>query len=151
MAVAIRTFWRPKRAFPLSQLAGPATAPLAADSGQCRSPEITINNTGQFSINGQRESANGFFLNGAGVQESIGEQTGIIPNLDSIAEFRLISSNADAEYGGFSGGLVNVVTKSGGDQFHGSAFEFLRNTALDARGFFSPERSTFQQNQYGGT
>ena len=49
------------------------------------------------------------------------------------------------------GGLVNVITKSGGDQFHGSAFEFLRNTALDARGFFSPERSTFQQNQYGGT
>jgi len=108
-------------------------------------------NTGQFSINGQRESANEFFLNGASVQETIGEQAGIIPNLDSIAEFRIISSNADAEYGGFSGGLVNVITKSGGDQFHGSLFEFLRNTDLDARGFFSPERSTFQQNQYGGT
>jgi hypothetical protein len=107
-------------------------------------------NTGQFSINGQRESANGFFLNGASVQESIGQQAGVIPNLDSIAEFRIISSNADAEYGGYSGGLINVVTKSGGDQFHGSAFEFLRNTNLDARGYFSPERSTFQQNQYGG-
>ena len=108
-------------------------------------------NTGQFSINGQRESANGFFLNGASVQESIGQQAGVIPNLDSIAEFRIISSNADAEYGGYSGGLINVVTKSGGDQFHGSAFEFLRNTNLDARGYFSPDRSTFQQNQYGGT
>ena len=108
-------------------------------------------NTGQFSINGQRESANGFFLNGASVQESIGQQAGIIPNLDSISEFRIISSNADAEYGGYSGGLINVVTKSGGDQFHGSVFEFLRNTDLDARGYFSPERSTFQQNQYGGT
>jgi hypothetical protein len=108
-------------------------------------------NTGQFSINGQRESANGFFLNGASVQESIGQQAGIIPNLDSIAEFRIISSNAEAEYGGYSGGLINVVTKSGGDQFHGSVFEFLRNTDLDARGYFSPERSTFQQNQYGGT
>jgi hypothetical protein len=108
-------------------------------------------NTGQFSINGQRESANGFFLNGASVQESIGQQAGVIPNLDSIAEFRIISSNADAEYGGYSGGLINVVTKSGGDQLHGSVFEFLRNTALDARGYFSPERSTFQQNQYGGT
>jgi hypothetical protein len=75
-------------------------------------------NTGQFSINGQRESANGFFLNGASVQESIGQQAGIIPNLDSIAEFRIISSNADAEYGGYSGGLIDVVTKSGGDQFH---------------------------------
>src|SRR3984957_5082149 len=108
-------------------------------------------NTGQFSINGQRESANGFFLNGASVQESIGQQAGVIPNLDSIPEFRIISSNADAEYGGYSGGLINVVTKSGGDQFHGSAFEFLRDTNLDARGYFSPERSTFQQNQYGGT
>ena len=108
-------------------------------------------NTGQFSINGQRESANGFFLNGASVQESIGQQAGVIPNLDSIAEFRIISSNADAEYGGYSGGLINVVTKSGGDKFHGSAFEFFRNTNLDARGYFSPERSTFQQNQYGGT
>ena len=108
-------------------------------------------NTGQFSINGQRESANGFFLNGASVQESIGQQAGVIPNLDSIAEFRIISSNADAEYGGYSGGLINVVTKSGGDKFHGSAFEFLRNTNLDARGYFSPERSIFQQNQYGAT
>src|ERR1700720_3360659 len=108
-------------------------------------------NTGQFSINGQRESANGFYLNGASVQETIGQQAGIVPNLDSIAEFRIISSNADAEYGGYSGGLINVVTKSGGDQFHGSAFEFLRNTNLDARGYFSPERSTFQQNQFGGT
>jgi hypothetical protein len=114
-------------------------------------PVVGNENTGQFSINGQRESANGFFLNGANVQESIGQQAGIIPNLDSIAEFRIISSNADAEYGGYSGGLINVVTKSGEDKFHGSVFEFLRNTNLDARGYFSPERSTFQQNQYGGT
>jgi hypothetical protein len=89
-------------------------------------------NSGQFSINGRLESANGFFLNGASVQESIGQQAGVIPNLDSIAEFRIISSNADAEYGG--SGLINLVPKSGGDKFYGSAFEFLRNTSLDARG-----------------
>jgi hypothetical protein len=108
-------------------------------------------NTGQFSINGQRESANGFYLNGASVQETIGQQAGIVPNLDSIAEFRILTSNADAEYGGFSGGIINVVTKAGGNDLHGSGFEFLRNTGLDARGFFSPERSAFQQNQFGGT
>lgn len=107
--------------------------------------------TGQFSINGQRESANGFTLNGVTVQETIGQQAGIIPNLDSIAEFRILTSNADAEYGDYSGGLISVVTKSGGNQFHGDAFEFLRNTALDARGFFDPTRATFQQNQFGGT
>ncbi len=107
--------------------------------------------TGQFSINGQRESANGFYLNGASVQETIGQQAGIVPNLDAIAEFRILTSNADAEYGGFSGGIVNVITKSGGSVVHGSLFEFLRNTDLDARGFYSPERSAFQQNQFGGT
>jgi hypothetical protein len=107
--------------------------------------------TGQFSINGQRESANGFTLNGVSVQETIGQQAGIIPDLDSIAEFRILTSNADAQYGNYSGGLIAVVTKSGGDQFHGDLFEFLRNTGLDARGFFDPTRSTFQQNQFGGT
>lgn len=114
-------------------------------------PVAGNDSTGQFSINGQRESANGFYLNGASVQETIGQQAGIVPDLDSIAQFRILTNNADAEYGGYSGGLINVVTKSGGNRFHGSVFEFLRNTNLDARGFYSPERSTFQQNQYGGT
>src|ERR1700675_3730836 len=98
-------------------------------------------NTGQFSINGQREDANGFSLNGASVQEGIGQQAGIIPNLDSIAEFRILTSNTDAEYGNYSGGLINVVTKSGGNALHGSGFEFLRNTDLDAKNYFSTDLS----------
>src|SRR6202041_551570 len=67
------------------------------------------------------------------------------------AEFRIITSNFDAEYGEFSGGQINVVTKSGTNAFHGYLFEFLRNTNLDARNFFSPTRGTFDQNQFGGT
>jgi hypothetical protein len=108
-------------------------------------------NTGQFSIHGQRESDNAYYLNGASVQETIGQQAGIIPNLDSIAEFRILSSNVDAEYGSFTGGIINVVTKSGTNKFHGNLFEFFRNTNLDARNYFSPERAVFHQNQYGGT
>src|ERR1700722_14782251 len=108
-------------------------------------------NTGQFSIHGQRESDNAFNLNGVSVEESIGQQAGIIPNLDSIAEFRILSSNVDAEYGSFTGGIINVVTKSGTNSFHGNVFEFFRNTDLDARNYFSPERAVFHQNQYGGT
>ena len=77
--------------------------------------------------------------------------TAIIPNLDSIAEFRILTSNFDAEYGGYSGGQINVVTKSGTNEFHGDAFEFLRNTNLDARNYFSPTRGTFDQTQFGGT
>src|SRR5882762_8080621 len=75
----------------------------------------------------------------------------IVPNLDSIGEFRILTNNFDAEYGNYSGGVVNVVTKSGTNGLHGSAFEFLRNTALDAKNFFSSERAKFNQNQFGGT
>ena len=76
---------------------------------------------------------------------------GFIPNLDSIAEFRILTTNVDAEYGNYSGGQINVITKSGGNQVHGDAYEFVRNTALDARDYFSAIRGTFQQNQYGAT
>jgi len=106
---------------------------------------------GLFSVNGQRESANGFVLNGASVEESIAEGAAVIPNLDSIQEFRVLTANFDAEYGNYSGGLVSVVTKSGANKLSGSTFEFLRNTDLDARGFFDPARAPFIQNQFGGT
>jgi hypothetical protein len=108
-------------------------------------------NPGNQSISGQREDANGFVVNGGDVKELMNGGTSIVPNLDSIAEFRVLTNNFDAEYGNYSGGIVNVVTKSGTNGFHGSAFEFLRNTALDAKNFFSSERAKFNQNQFGGT
>lgn len=108
-------------------------------------------NPGNQSIAGQREDANGFIVNGGDVKELMNGGTSIVPNLDSIAEFRILTNNFDAEYGNYSGGIVNAVTKSGGNQVHGSGFEFLRNTDLDARNFFSPERSLYRQNQFGGT
>lgn len=108
-------------------------------------------NPGNQSISGQREDANGFMVNGGDVKELMNGGTSIIPNLDAIAEFRVLTNNFDAEYGNYSGGIVNVVTKSGSDQIHGDAFEFLRNTDLDARNFFSPDRSFYRQNQFGGT
>jgi hypothetical protein len=108
-------------------------------------------NPGNQSISGQREDANGFMVNGGDVKELMNGGTTIIPDLDSIAEFRVLTNNVNAEYGNYSGGIVNVVTKGGGNQIHGSAFEFLRNTDLDARNFFSPQRSFYRQNQFGGT
>ena len=108
-------------------------------------------NPGNQSIGGQREDANGFLVNGSDVKELMNGGTSIVPNLDSIAEFRILTNNFDAEYGNYSGGIVNVVTKSGANRLHGSGFDFLRNTALDARNFFSPERSFYRQNQFGGT
>ncbi len=108
-------------------------------------------NPGTISINGQREFANAFTVNGSDSEEDVNMGTAIIPNLDSIAEFRILTGNFDAEYGEFSGGQINVVTKSGTNSFHGDLFEFLRNTDLDARSYFSPDRGTFIQNQFGGT
>src|ERR1700733_7985032 len=108
-------------------------------------------NPGTISIHGQREFANAFIVNGSDSEEDVNMGTAIIPNLDSIAEFRILTSNFDAEYGEFSGGQINVVTKSGSNAFHGDLFEFLRNTDLDARNYFSPARGTFIQNQFGGT
>jgi Carboxypeptidase regulatory-like domain len=108
-------------------------------------------NPGTISINGQREFANAFIVNGSDAEEDVNSGTAIIPNLDSIAEFRILTSNFDVEHGEHSGGQIEVVTKSGTNEFHGDAFEFLRNTDLDARNYFSPTRGAFRQNQFGGT
>src|SRR6202789_1450333 len=108
-------------------------------------------NAGNQSVNGQRESSNGFLLNGTTVQEFAFSGTGIIPNLDSIEEFRILTNNFDAEYGNYAGGQINVITKAGTNGFHGSLFEFLRNTDFDAKNYFAPTRDDHKENQFGGT
>src|SRR5580700_3265623 len=79
-------------------------------------------NPGTVSINGQREFANAFIVNGSDAEEDVNMGTAIIPDLDSIAEFRILTSNFDAEYGEFSGGQITVITKSGSNAFHGDLF-----------------------------
>jgi hypothetical protein len=106
---------------------------------------------GDVSIDGQRESSNGFMVNAIDVQEHMNGGTSVIPNLDSIQEFRVLTNNFDTEYGNYNGGMVNVITKSGSSGYHGDSFEFLRNTDLDARNYFDPTRGIFRQNQFGGT
>jgi hypothetical protein len=137
----------------------PGIVPMSTQTGQSvvmAGASVAIQpsgglNPGNQSISGQREDANGFLVNGGDVKELMNGGTAIVPNLDSIAEFRVLTNNFDAEYGNYSGGIINVVTKSGSNAFHGSAFEFLRNTDLDARNFFSPQRGFYRQNQFGGT
>ena len=105
---------------------------------------------GNVSINGQRETSNGFYINGTNVDNAVNNGATIVPNLDSLSEFRVITSNFDAEHGNYSGGVVSVVTKSGTNEIHGSAFDYLRNTDLDARSFFDSSVQAFQRNQFGG-
>jgi len=119
---------------------------------------------GLLSVNGQRENANAFMVNGGYVEEVFFNGAAVVPTLDSLQEFRVLTNNFDAEYGDFSGGVVNVVTKSGTNGFHGTAFEFLRNEKLDARNFFDRNQTdpvtgqlipgsaigVFRRNQFGG-
>jgi len=108
-----------------------------------------ISNPGNVSVNGQPESANQFLVNGGDVNEGKDMGAGLIPNLDSIQEFRLITNSYDAEYGKFSGAIMNAITKSGTNSIHGDAFEFLRNNDMDARSFYEPSVSELRRNQFG--
>jgi len=104
---------------------------------------------GTISVNGQRENSNGFLVNGGDVSGAANFEAGVQPNLDSIQEFRLITNSFDAEYGRFSGALMNTITKSGNNSIHGTAFEFVRNDDLDARGFFDTDKGALKRNQFG--
>lgn len=131
----------------------PGVSPYTGDDtagGTVSAPISGSLNNGTQSINGGRPEANGFMVNGADAEEGLHNGAAIVPNLDSISEFRIITNNFNAEYGNYSGGQINVVTKSGSNDFHGDLFEFLRNTDFDARNFFSPTRGDFKQNQFGG-
>ena len=107
-------------------------------------------NPGTISINRQREFANSFIVNGSDVEEDVNMGAAVISESKTRSpSFCILTNNFDAEYGEFSGGQINVVTKSGSNSFHGDIFEFFRNTDLDARNFFSPTRGEFNQNQPG--
>jgi hypothetical protein len=108
-----------------------------------------LQNSGNISVNGQRETANAFLVNGGDVSEGRNLGAGLVPNLDSIEEFRLITNSFDAEYGKFSGAVMNAITKSGTNSFHGDAFEFLRNDKFDARNYFFSGKSELRRNQFG--
>ena len=106
--------------------------------------------SGNVSTDGQPEYANAFLVNGAEVNETRNMGAGLIPNADSIAEFRLLTNSFSAEYGKFTGSVMNTVTKSGTNRFHGTLFEFYRNQGLDATSYFDTTKAELKQHQFGG-
>ncbi len=102
-----------------------------------------------YAVNGQRGSSNAFLVNGGNVNEGVNFGSAVIPNLDSIAEFRLVTNSFDPQYGRYSGAVMNAITKSGTNGFHGAAFEFLRNSDMDSRSFFNVGVSVLKRNQFG--
>ena len=93
-----------------------------------------------FAINGSRPQENRTLVDGIGDKENHNSMTAVFPPIDAIQEFSEETTDADARYGRGNGGTINVVIKSGTDKYHGDVFEFLRNTALDARNYFNTER-----------
>ena len=118
-------------------------------------------------VNGNREQANNFLLDGVDNNQVSDNLTAYQPNIDAIAEFKMITNNASAEFGNFQGGIVNVAIKSGSNDFHGSAFEFLQNDRLNANNWARnwqaaqatdearreqlSEPAPLRQNIFGGT
>jgi hypothetical protein len=105
-----------------------------------------------FSVNGAREDSNNFLLDGVYNVDPKLNTFGVRPSVDAIREFEMLTSTYDASFGRNPGAQVNVVLKSGSNQLHGTAFEFFRNGALDARNYFAPRDEAapeYQRNQFG--
>jgi len=109
----------------------------------------------QLSVSGTRPTQNNYRLDGISFNDytngAPGGVLGALSGVDAIQEFSVLTTNYSAEYGKTSGGVINAITRSGTNQFHGDAYEFLRNSALDARNYFDgPNVPPFRRNQFGG-
>ena len=118
------------------------------------SPDPDDGSGNPFSVSGQRSESLTFLLDGGNNTDFLGNNIVVNPNPDAVEEFKILTNNYDAQYGRTSGGIVNQITKSGTNAFHGDGFEFLRNTDLNARDYFLPSslaKQAFQRNVFGGT
>ena len=114
------------------------------------SSEVSARGTFSLSVGGSRASSTDWLFDGNDNNELTAGGIAILPSIDAIQEFKVLTYNYSAEYGTRAGPTVLVTTKSGSNQFHGSLFEFFRNTKLDAKSYFSPTREQFNLNQFGG-
>jgi hypothetical protein len=122
----------------------PLTAGIATAGGSLRQGQA-------YAVNGMRPEQNVYLVDGAQNLNRMDGGFALKLPVDAIAEFRILTQSAPAEYGGTAGATTSVVSRSGGNTLHGSVYEFLRNDALDARNFFSAEVEPLNQHQFGGT
>src|SRR6266446_10860100 len=104
-----------------------------------------------YAVDGQRPESNNFLIDGADNVNAVDAGFVLKPPIDSIAEFRILTHNANAEFGRNTGSTTNIVTRSGTNSFHGALWEFLRNDAMDASDYFSHSVQPLKQNQFGAT
>lgn len=105
----------------------------------------------RFYVNGARGAGTAFLIDGVDVTSPSNDLPRVLPNLEAIGEFKITTNNFNAEYGRALGGIVNAHIRSGTNLWHGSVFEYFRNTVLDSRGYFDKERLPYNFNQFGGS
>jgi carboxypeptidase family protein len=115
------------------------------------SSEVSARGSFSLSVGGSRANSTDWLLDGNDNNELTAGGIGILSSIDAIQEFKVLTYNYSAEFGTRAGPTVLVTTKSGGNALHGSLFEFLRNTSLDAKSFFAPKAEKFNLNQFGGS
>jgi hypothetical protein len=104
-----------------------------------------------FATNGSQTQQNSYLINGTDANDIPLNTPVVFPSPDAIGEFQLVTNTINPEYGRNSGAILNAVIKSGTNSFHGSGFDFFRDTSLNTRNFFAAKPSVFHQNQFGGT
>jgi hypothetical protein len=122
----------------------PLTAGIATAGGSLRQGQA-------YAVNGQRPEQNAYLVDGAQNQNRMDGGYALRIPVDAIAEFRILTQSAPPEFGGTGGATTSVVTRSGANQVHGNLYEFVRNDALDAKGYFAEKTEKLEQNQFGGT
>lgn len=122
----------------------PLTPGLSEAGGSLRAGQA-------YEVNGQRPESNNFLIDGANNFNGVDGGFVLRPPVDAITEFRILTHNANAEFGNSLGSTTNIITRSGTNGIHGTVWEFLRNDAFDARNYFAPRVEPLKQNQFGGT
>jgi len=122
----------------------PLTPGIAEAGGSLRSGQA-------YAVNGQRPESNNFLIDGANNFNGVDGGFVLKPPVDAIAEFRIITHSANAEFGNALGSTTNLITRSGTNHLHGALWEFFRNDALDANNYFALTKEPLKQNQFGGT
>ena len=131
----------------------PGVSPISTAQNAGGGGQWGGNTIGSFtfpSVNGQCNRCNFFLLDGFNDGQVFMGMVGTTPIIDGLQEFKVQSHNDSSSYGGALGGIVNVATKAGTNEYHGDVWEFLRNNALDARNFFIADTIPYKQNQFGG-
>ena len=103
-----------------------------------------------YAVNGQRPESNNFLIDGADNFDTVDGGLVMEPPIDAIAEFRILTHTANAEFGHSTGSTTNIITRSGTNQYHGTAWDFFRNNAMDAKSFFADSVEPLHRNQFGG-